>query len=176
MYFIFTFYLFHSFLADKAFDILRVFFPSELTFSPCFCSRLTPVSAHINSRVDDDVYRSVSCEKRSGYRPVRARSGSRERIEHRSLERGRRADSSGPRAHIPRSSPSPTSTNVAQHYILFCKSVPEIATLYSPKGSRAARFDPTAYIQDRQRRLKEAELKKSVPVVFSVSPMSIFSE
>ncbi|XP_078787400.1 centrosomal protein CCDC61 isoform X2 [Oryzias latipes] len=98
-------------------------------------SVLTPVSAHINSRVDDDVYRSVSCEKRSGYRPVRARSGSRERIEHRSLERGRRADSSGPRAHIPRSSPSPTR-------------------------SRAARFDPTAYIQDRQRRLKEAELKK----------------
>ncbi|RVE63686.1 hypothetical protein OJAV_G00138480 [Oryzias javanicus] len=97
--------------------------------------RLTPVSAHINSRVDDDVYRSLSCEKRSGYRPVRARSGSRERIEHRSLERGRRADSSGPRAHIPRPSPSPTR-------------------------SRAARFDPTAYIQDRQRRLKEAELKK----------------
>ncbi|XP_024118722.1 coiled-coil domain-containing protein 61 isoform X4 [Oryzias melastigma] len=96
---------------------------------------LTPVSAHINSRVDDDVYRSLSCEKRSGYRPVRARSGSRERIEHRSLERGRRADSSGPRAHIPRPSPSPTR-------------------------SRAARFDPTAYIQDRQRRLKEAELKK----------------
>ncbi|CAL8401664.1 unnamed protein product [Boreogadus saida] len=70
---------------------------------------------------------------------VRARSGSRERADDRALrsgERGRRADSSGPRAHhIPRPSPSPT-------------------------GSGGLRFDPTAYIQDRQRRLKEADLKK----------------
>uniref|UniRef100_A0A3B3BE96 Centrosomal protein CCDC61 n=1 Tax=Oryzias melastigma TaxID=30732 RepID=A0A3B3BE96_ORYME len=72
--------------------------------------RLTPVSAHINSRVDDDVYRSLSCEKRSGYRPVRARSGSRERIEHRSLERGRRADSSGPNLNAPSLPRVPTQT------------------------------------------------------------------
>ncbi|XP_036975736.1 coiled-coil domain-containing protein 61 isoform X3 [Acanthopagrus latus] len=75
---------------------------------------------------------------RPGYGTVRARSGSRERMEdrvQRSEERGRRADSSGPRARIPRPSPSPT-------------------------GSRAPRFDPTAYIQDRQRRQREAELKK----------------
>ncbi|XP_070839797.1 centrosomal protein CCDC61 isoform X4 [Chaetodon trifascialis] len=75
---------------------------------------------------------------RSGYGAVRARSGSRERMEsrgQRSEERGRRADSSGPRARIPRPSPSPT-------------------------GSQVPRFDPTAYIQDRQRRQKEAELKK----------------
>ncbi|XP_076607432.1 centrosomal protein CCDC61 isoform X7 [Chaetodon auriga] len=75
---------------------------------------------------------------RSGYGAVRARSGSRERMEsrgQRSEERGRRADSSGPRARIPRPSPSPT-------------------------GSQIPRFDPTAYIQDRQRRQKEAELKK----------------
>ncbi|KAM8741027.1 centrosomal protein CCDC61 isoform 3-T3 [Acanthopagrus schlegelii] len=75
---------------------------------------------------------------RPGYGTIRARSGSRERMEdrvQRSEERGRRADSSGPRARIPRPSPSPT-------------------------GSRAPRFDPTAYIQDRQRRQREAELKK----------------
>ncbi|XP_074529120.1 centrosomal protein CCDC61 isoform X2 [Halichoeres trimaculatus] len=100
--------------------------------------RVTPVSGHLSYRVDGEIYRSVSRERRSGYAGVRARSGSRERIEsrgQRSEERGRRADSSGPRARIPRPSPSPT-------------------------GSRAPRFDPTAYIQDRQRRLKEAELKK----------------
>ncbi|XP_029029712.1 centrosomal protein CCDC61 isoform X2 [Betta splendens] len=99
---------------------------------------VTPVSGHISSRVDSEIFRSLSRERRSGCRTVRARSGSRERIENRgqrSDERGRRADSSGPRAHIPRPSPSPT-------------------------GSRVQRFDPTAYIQDRQRRLKEAELKK----------------
>ncbi|XP_061658943.1 centrosomal protein CCDC61 isoform X4 [Syngnathoides biaculeatus] len=62
---------------------------------------------------------------------VRGRSGSRERR----AERGRRADSAGPR----RSSPSPA-------------------------GSRAARFDPTAYVQDRQRRLRESELKKQLKV------------
>ncbi|XP_044227745.1 centrosomal protein CCDC61 isoform X2 [Thunnus albacares] len=97
--------------------------------------RVTPVSGHTSSRVDGEIYRSLSRERRSGYGTVRARSGSRERMEQRSEERGRRADSSGPRARIPRASPSPT-------------------------GSRATRFDPTAYIQDRQRRLKEAELKK----------------
>ncbi|XP_017291038.1 coiled-coil domain-containing protein 61 isoform X2 [Kryptolebias marmoratus] len=100
--------------------------------------RVTPVSGHISSRLDGEVFRSLSHERRSGYGTARARSGSRERTEdslHRIAERGRRADSSGPRAHIPRPSPSPT-------------------------GSRVPRFDPTAYIQDRQRRQKETELKK----------------
>ncbi|XP_061608755.1 centrosomal protein CCDC61 isoform X2 [Phyllopteryx taeniolatus] len=74
--------------------------------------------------------------------PVRGRSGSRERRGdrvQRSTERGRRADSTGPHALARRSSPSPT-------------------------GSRAPRFDPTAYIQDRQRRLRESELKKQLKV------------
>ncbi|XP_074467602.1 centrosomal protein CCDC61 isoform X1 [Sebastes fasciatus] len=100
--------------------------------------RVTPVSSHVSSRVDGEIYRSLSRERRSGYGTGRARSGSRERMEdrgQRSEERGRRADSSGPRARIPRMSPSPT-------------------------GSRGQRFDPTAYIQDRQRRLKEADFKK----------------
>ncbi|XP_037323713.2 centrosomal protein CCDC61 isoform X4 [Pungitius pungitius] len=95
---------------------------------------VTPVAG----RVDREAYRSVSGERRSGYGTVRARSGSRERMDgrgQRSGERARRADSSGPRARIPRPSPSPT-------------------------GSQVQRFDPTAYIQDRQRRLKEADLKK----------------
>uniref|UniRef100_A0A8C2J8U9 Centrosomal protein CCDC61 n=1 Tax=Cyprinus carpio TaxID=7962 RepID=A0A8C2J8U9_CYPCA len=73
----------------------------------------------------------------SGRSGLRARSGSRERMEdrtRRSEERIRRADSSGSRNCITRSSPSPT-------------------------GSRVPRFDPTAYIQDRQRRQKEAEMK-----------------
>ncbi|XP_031712835.1 centrosomal protein CCDC61 isoform X2 [Anarrhichthys ocellatus] len=100
--------------------------------------RVTPVSGRVSSRADVEIYRSVSRERRSGYGTVRARSGSREQTDdrgQRSEERGRRADSSGPRAHIPRPSPSPT-------------------------GSRVQRFDPTAYIQDRQRRLKDADLKK----------------
>uniref|UniRef100_A0A3Q2NQE0 Centrosomal protein CCDC61 n=1 Tax=Fundulus heteroclitus TaxID=8078 RepID=A0A3Q2NQE0_FUNHE len=99
--------------------------------------RVTPVSGHVGSRIDGEVYRSLSRERRSGY-GVRARSGSRERMEDRRMrsgERGRRADSSGPRPHMPRPSPSPT-------------------------GSQVPRFDPTAYIQDRQRRQKEAELKR----------------
>ncbi|XP_059913695.1 centrosomal protein CCDC61 isoform X2 [Gadus macrocephalus] len=81
---------------------------------------------------------SLSRDRGPGGLGVRARSGSRERADDRVLrsgERRGRADSSGPRAHIPRPSPSPT-------------------------GSGGLRFDPTAYIQDRQRRLKEADLKK----------------
>ncbi|TKS83502.1 Coiled-coil domain-containing protein 61 [Collichthys lucidus] len=100
--------------------------------------RVTPVSAHVSSRVDREIYRSLSRERRTGYGTIRARSGSRERMEERgqrSEERGRRADSSGSHARIRRPSPSPT-------------------------GTRGPRFDPTAYIQDRQRRQKEAELKK----------------
>ncbi|KAG7483915.1 hypothetical protein MATL_G00043440 [Megalops atlanticus] len=86
-----------------------------------------------SSRGDVEVRRSVSRERGV----VRARSGSRERMEDRGrmLEgRGRRADSSGSRPRVPRPSPSPT-------------------------GARGQRFDPTAYIQDRQRRQKEADLK-----------------
>ncbi|KAM3868897.1 centrosomal protein CCDC61 [Diretmus argenteus] len=101
--------------------------------------RVTPVrSGHIGTRGDGEIYRSLSRERSGTVGTVRARSGSRERIEdrrQRSEERGRRSDSSGPRARIPRPSPSPT-------------------------GSRGPRFDPTAYIQDRQRRQKEADYKK----------------
>lgn len=100
--------------------------------------RMTPVlSGRSGSRGDVEIRRSLSRERSLGRVVVRARSGSRERIEdrgRRSEDRGRRADSSGPLAHIPRPSPSPT-------------------------GLRAPRFDPTAYIQDRQRRQREAELK-----------------
>lgn len=100
--------------------------------------RMTPVlSGRSGSRGDVEIRRSHSRERSLGRVVVRARSGSRERIEdrgRRSEDRGRRADSSGPLAHIPRPSPSPT-------------------------GLRAPRFDPTAYIQDRQRRQREAELK-----------------
>ncbi|XP_054610341.1 centrosomal protein CCDC61 isoform X6 [Dunckerocampus dactyliophorus] len=81
-----------------------------------------------------EIYRSLN--------QVRGRSGSRERRGdrgQRSTERGRRPDSSGPRAIVRRASPSPT-------------------------GSRAPRFDPTAYIQDKQRRLRETELKKQIKV------------
>uniref|UniRef100_A0A3Q4GIF9 Centrosomal protein CCDC61 n=1 Tax=Neolamprologus brichardi TaxID=32507 RepID=A0A3Q4GIF9_NEOBR len=111
--------------------------------------RVTPVSGRISSRVDGEIYRSLSRERRSGYGTIRARSGSRERTEdrgQRSVERGRRADSSGPRARIPRPSPSPT-------------------------GSRVPRFDPTAYIQDRQRRQKEAEIKKLVSSLCKYTPV-----
>ncbi|XP_023197566.1 coiled-coil domain-containing protein 61 isoform X4 [Xiphophorus maculatus] len=100
--------------------------------------RVTPVSGRISSRVDGEVYRSLSRERSSGYGGVRARSGSRERLEDRRLrsgERERRSDSSGSRPHMLRPSPSPTR-------------------------SRVPRFDPTAYIQDRQRRQRESELKK----------------
>ncbi|CAL8362519.1 unnamed protein product [Lota lota] len=96
----------------------------------------TPVSRERGSLSRERA--SLSRDRGPGGVGVRARSGSRERADDRVLrsgERGRRADSSGPRAHIPRPSPSPT-------------------------GCRGPRFDPTAFIQDRQRRLKEADLKK----------------
>ncbi|XP_068187275.1 centrosomal protein CCDC61 isoform X2 [Antennarius striatus] len=122
--------------------------------------RVTPVSAKISSRVDGEVYRSVSRE-RPRYGNVRARSGSRERMSDRgkrSEERERRADSashradsSGPYARVPRSSPSPT-------------------------GARVPRFDPTSYIQDRQRRQKEAELKKQRKVRRDMLTSPILSE
>ncbi|XP_065142891.1 centrosomal protein CCDC61 [Paramisgurnus dabryanus] len=98
--------------------------------------RATPVMSNRSGlRSDGEVHRSLSRER--SLTCVRARSGSRERMEDRakrSEERVRRADSSGSRNCIPRPSPSPT-------------------------GSRAPRFDPTSYIHDRQRRQKEAELK-----------------
>ncbi|KAI3373548.1 hypothetical protein L3Q82_022140, partial [Scortum barcoo] len=128
--------------------------------------RVTPVSAHVSSRVDGEIYRSLSRERRSGYGTVRARSGSRERVEdrvRRSEERGRRADSSGPRARIPRPSPSPTGIGSTPDVAVVWPIICNILNLTFPpavSGSRAARFDPTAYIQDRQRRQREAELKK----------------
>ncbi|XP_012989884.1 coiled-coil domain-containing protein 61 isoform X3 [Esox lucius] len=98
--------------------------------------RVTPaLPGRSASRGDGEIRRSLSRERTLGRVVVRARSGSRERTEERGRRsEGRRADSSGPRSHVSRPSPSPT-------------------------GLRAPRFDPTAYIQDRQRRLREAELK-----------------
>uniref|UniRef100_A0A673N1A5 Centrosomal protein CCDC61 n=1 Tax=Sinocyclocheilus rhinocerous TaxID=307959 RepID=A0A673N1A5_9TELE len=100
--------------------------------------RATPVmSGRSGLRVDGEVHRSLSRERSLTRVGVRARSGSRERMEdrtRRSEERIRRADSSGSRNCITRPSPSPT-------------------------GSRVPRFDPTVFIQDRQRRQKEAEMK-----------------
>uniref|UniRef100_A0A8C2FWW6 Coiled-coil domain containing 61 n=1 Tax=Cyprinus carpio TaxID=7962 RepID=A0A8C2FWW6_CYPCA len=102
--------------------------------------RATPVmSGRSGLRGDGEVHRSLSRERSLTRVGVRARSGSRERMEdkaRRSEERITRADSSGSRNYITRPSPSPT-------------------------GSRVSRFDPTAYIQDRQRRQKEAEMKNS---------------
>uniref|UniRef100_A0A672NAC4 Centrosomal protein CCDC61 n=1 Tax=Sinocyclocheilus grahami TaxID=75366 RepID=A0A672NAC4_SINGR len=99
--------------------------------------RATPVmSGRSGLRGDGEVHRSLSRERSLTRVGVRARSGSRERMEdraRRSEERIRRP-SSGSRNYITRPSPSPT-------------------------GSRVHRFDPTAYIQDRQRRQKEAEMK-----------------
>ncbi|CAL1573726.1 unnamed protein product [Knipowitschia caucasica] len=111
--------------------------------------RVTPVSNRIASRPEGEVYRSVSRERRSGYAVLRARSGSRERMEervHRSEERGRRSDSTGPRGRVQRPSPSPT-------------------------GSRGSRFDPTAYIQDKQRRQKESDKQRKVRRDLLTSPV-----
>lgn len=115
VYYIFTLSLFHSFnynlerLSQTPIYLLCAHFL-------CVCSRVTPLSGRISSRVEGEIYRSLSRERRSGYGTLRARSGSRERTEdrrQRSEERGRRADSSGPRARIPRPSPSPTGTGSA---------------------------------------------------------------
>ncbi|XP_056302151.1 centrosomal protein CCDC61 isoform X1 [Danio aesculapii] len=114
--------------------------------------RATPVmSDRSGLRGDGVVHRSLSRERSLTRVGVRARSGSRERMEdrgRRSEERVRRADSSGSRNCITRPSPSPT-------------------------GSRVPRFDPTAYIQDRQRRQKEAELKSNA---LSVSRNTVYFE
>uniref|UniRef100_A0A3B1K117 Centrosomal protein CCDC61 n=1 Tax=Astyanax mexicanus TaxID=7994 RepID=A0A3B1K117_ASTMX len=99
--------------------------------------RVTPVvPGRSGSRGEGEFHRSSSRERSLTRIGVRARSGSRERLEdrgRRSEERGRRADSIGTRNYISRPSPSPT-------------------------GSRG-RFDPTAYIQERQRRQRETDLK-----------------
>uniref|UniRef100_A0A671R5Y3 Centrosomal protein CCDC61 n=1 Tax=Sinocyclocheilus anshuiensis TaxID=1608454 RepID=A0A671R5Y3_9TELE len=112
--------------------------------------RAMPVmSGRSGLRGDGEVHRSLSRERSLTRVGVRARSGSRERMEdrtRRSEERIRRADSSGSRNCITRPSPSPT-------------------------GSRVPRFDPTAFIQDRQRRQKETEMKNQV--YFSFSDTSI---
>lgn len=135
------------------------------------CSRATPTSARISSRADGEIYRSLSRERRMGYGTSRARSGSRERIEdrvQRSEERGRRADSSGPRRSIPRPSPSPTGAPCSPYYSIqaACKLLIVLVCSYNTvTGSRVPRFDPTAYIQDRQRRQKEAEIKKFVSTI-----------
>ncbi|XP_076024818.1 centrosomal protein CCDC61 isoform X2 [Genypterus blacodes] len=111
-------------------------------------------SSRVCLRAGGDFYRSLSRERRPGSTELRARSGSREREESRrqqSEERRRRADSSGGRARLSRPSPSPT-------------------------GSRTPRFDPTAYIQDRQRRLKDTELKKQRKVRRSMVASPVGSE
>ncbi|TRY97905.1 hypothetical protein DNTS_034132 [Danionella cerebrum] len=114
--------------------------------------RATPgMSSRGGLRSDGEVHRSLSRERSLTRVGVRARSGSRERMEdrgRRSEERIRRADSSGSRNCITRPSPSPT-------------------------GSRGPRFDPTAYIQDRQRRQKEAELKNTA---LSMSRNTVYFE
>uniref|UniRef100_A0A3P9D8V3 Centrosomal protein CCDC61 n=1 Tax=Maylandia zebra TaxID=106582 RepID=A0A3P9D8V3_9CICH len=88
--------------------------------------RVTPVSGRISSRVDGEIYRSLSRERRSGYGTIRARSDLEnvQRIEDRVINR-----------------------------------------------SRVPRFDPTAYIQDRQRRQKEAEIKKLVSSLCEYTPV-----
>lgn len=133
------------------------------------------MSAHINSRVDDDVYRSLSCEKRSGYRPVRARSGSRERIEHRSLERGRRADSSGPRAHIPRPSPSPTSTNAAQHIFFYLKCSRNLNAPSLPRVPSSTLW-PHGLHPGQAAQTERGRTQKVSSRFFSPFPFSLFSE
>ncbi|XP_016133136.1 centrosomal protein CCDC61 isoform X2 [Sinocyclocheilus grahami] len=114
--------------------------------------RATPVmSGRSGLRGDGEVHRSLSRERSLTRMGVRTRSGSRERMEdrtRRSEERIRRADSSGSRNCITRPSPSPT-------------------------GSRVPRFDPTAFIQDRQRRQKEAEMKN---IALSVSRNAVYFE
>ncbi|XP_048838281.1 centrosomal protein CCDC61 [Brienomyrus brachyistius] len=81
--------------------------------------------------------RSASRDRGLPGGPLRGRSGSRGRVEDRSGRADaavQRTGSTGSRPHIPRPSPSPS-------------------------GSQPQRFDPTGYIQDRQRKQREAELK-----------------
>ncbi|XP_076836795.1 centrosomal protein CCDC61 [Brachyhypopomus gauderio] len=99
--------------------------------------RMTPVLSGRSGSRGEEFQQSSSREHSLTRVGMRARSGSRERVENksrRSEERGRRAGSSGTQNYISRSSPSPL-------------------------GSRGPRFDPTAYIQEKHRRQKEADLK-----------------
>ncbi|XP_061104870.1 centrosomal protein CCDC61 isoform X2 [Conger conger] len=112
---------------------------------------MTPLlSEQSNCRAEVEIQRSVSRERSLGRGGCRGRSGSRERLEeHRgrvSMERSRRAESSGSCPQIPRPSPSPT-------------------------GPRAPRFDPTTYIRDRQRRQRETDLKNQRKVGRDMLPL-----
>ncbi|XP_072518010.1 centrosomal protein CCDC61 isoform X4 [Salminus brasiliensis] len=112
--------------------------------------RVTPVlPGRSGSRGEGEFHRSASRERSLTRVGVRARSGSRERMEdrgRRSEERGRRADSIGTRNYVSRPSPSPTGSHIHRENKLI------------DEGSRG-RFDPTAYIQERQRRQRETDLK-----------------
>ncbi|XP_066560223.1 centrosomal protein CCDC61 isoform X2 [Amia ocellicauda] len=90
------------------------------------------------ARGEGEGRRSVSRDRslglRSGSRERCTRAGERSASRERSEDRGRRSGSSGRRPLIPRHSPSPS-------------------------GARVPRFDPTAYIKEKERRQQEAELK-----------------
>ncbi len=78
------------------------------------------MSGRSGLRGDGEVHRSLSRERSLTRVGVRARSGSRERVEdrtRRSEERIRRADSSGSRNCITRPSPSPTGEICEDQYI-----------------------------------------------------------
>ncbi|XP_030638650.1 centrosomal protein CCDC61 [Chanos chanos] len=111
--------------------------------------RMTPVpSGHSSSRNDGQLQRSGSRDRSLGRVGLRRHSGSRERMDNSagSTDRGRRAGSSGSHNYIRRPSPSPT-------------------------GSRAPRFDPTAYIHDRQQRQREAELRNQRKIRRDMLPL-----
>ncbi|KAJ8266314.1 hypothetical protein GJAV_G00128990 [Gymnothorax javanicus] len=112
--------------------------------------RMTPVSSgQRNSRGEVEVRRSVSRERTLGSGSGLGRSRSQERRDNRAGmfngQRGR-AESSGSCPRIPRPSPSPT-------------------------GPRAPRFDPTAYIQERQRQRRESDRKNQRKVRRDMSPL-----
>ncbi|XP_035266068.1 coiled-coil domain-containing protein 61 isoform X2 [Anguilla anguilla] len=112
---------------------------------------MTPLlSVRNRSRGEVEIQRPVSRECSLGSGGGRGRSGSRERMEKNwgqvSKEQGRRVESSGICPRILRPSPSPT-------------------------GLCAPRFDPTAYIQDRQRRQRETNLKNQRKVKRDMLPL-----
>lgn len=84
------------------------------------------MSGRSGLRCDGEIHRSLSRERSLTRVGLRARSGSRERMEdrgRRSEERVRRADSSGARNCITRPSPSPTGKCVKMDTIsLWSKS------------------------------------------------------
>ncbi|XP_064164179.1 centrosomal protein CCDC61 isoform X3 [Anguilla rostrata] len=114
-------------------------------------AEMTPLlSVRNRSRGEVEIQRPVSRECSLGSGGGRGRSGSRERMEKNwgqvSKEQGRRVESSGICPRIPRPSPSPT-------------------------GLCTPRFDPTAYIQDRQRRQRETNLKNQRKVKRDMLPL-----